>query len=1003
MATAKKKTPAATSIPDIVNQGNQSAEIKPKAKKATSAAKAKDTENAAVKKSATPKRKITLQASTPATTGVETTPPVVDNQKKTLKKAAEPATKTATTTDAATGLQIHFFLRFYTNPGQNLFITGSHPLLGANDLDKALPLQYYNPEGWAVRLDLPAGDIPDEDISYNYVLKNADGSVSFDWGNDKQLPFSQYKSGQLYLVDAWNHPGYFENVFYTVPFKNVFFKDNYIASKPGSSKLFTHTFRIKAPLLTKGQVPCIVGNNGALGKWDTSSPILLGREAQEDVWRVQLNLSGAIFPLVYKYGVYDTVAKKFIRYEDGPNRLLNDAIAPAKQTIVNDGFMVLPDTTWKGAGVAIPVFSLKSAGSFGVGEFSDLNLLTDWAKKVGLKLIQILPINDTTATHSWVDSYPYAAISAFALHPMYLNLDKVVSDSNRQLLHELSIERQRLNKLDTVDYEAVNKIKWHILREIYPSQKAATFKSAGYKNFFTNNSHWLVPYAAFCFLRDKYNTADFNQWPQHKTYLAEDVEALTKSKENEDAVAIHYFIQYHLHVQLKEATDYAHSQGVVVKGDIPIGIYRYGADAWQQPGLYHIDVQAGAPPDDFAITGQNWGFPTYNWARMKQDGFAWWKQRFAQMSYYFDAFRIDHILGFFRIWSIPIESVEGIMGHFEPAIPIHINEFSEKGIWFDYLRYTLPFINDQILNDNFGEQQDAVRSDFLKYDGFGSYQFKPEYATQRKLEQYFSRQENNEHNRWLKQSLYNLLSNVILFEVKGSEGTQFHFRFGVDATSSFKSLEAGTQYQLRELYINYFFRRQDVFWKQEALQKLPALKRVTNMLVCGEDLGMVPACVPDVMKQLGLLSLEIQRMPKDPASQFFHPNDAPYLSVVTPSTHDMSTIRGWWEEDRVQIQQFYNKELGLPGTAPHFCEADINKAIVLQHLYSPAMWSIFQLQDILGIDKTIRRDNPHEERINIPAIPQYYWRYRMHLLLEQLLDAENYNAALSTYIRDSGR
>ena len=971
MATAKKKATTSEYLANTATAGKDSTEKNSKKKLVPSSGKA--------------------------------TAAVVVEKKKVTKKPLENKTLETNTSKVKPVLQINFFLRFYTNPGQNLFITGSHPLLGGDDVDKALPLQYFNNEGWTLRLDFSVGQLPTEDMHYNYLLKNADGSVSYDWGNDKCIEFTKINTSLVYIVDAWNHPGFIENAFYTVPFKNVIFQDHYFDTKPHSDLIFTHTFYIKAPLLTKGQVPCLIGNNEALGKWDTTSPVLLGRHANEDVWHVRLNLSTAIFPLVYKYGVYDTDEKKFIQYEEGANRILNDANEHDKQTIVRDGFIVLPNNSWKGAGVAIPVFSLKSENSFGVGEFTDLHLLTDWAKKVGLKLIQILPINDTTATHSWLDSYPYAAISAFALHPMYLNLEKVLGEKNKQLLHELSVERQRLNNLDAVDYETVNKIKWRLLTEIFPSQKAATFSSVDYKSFFESNSHWLVPYAAFCFLRDKYNTSDFNQWPEHNIYKEKDVKALTKLKKNEDAISIHYFIQFHLHLQLKEATDYAHSQGVVVKGDIPIGIYRYGADAWQQPELYHIEMQAGAPPDDFAITGQNWGFPTYNWARMKQDGFAWWKQRFAQMSYYFDAFRIDHILGFFRIWSIPIESVEGIMGHFEPAIPIHVNEFNERGIWFDYLRYTLPFINDKVLNDFFGNHQEMVCRIFLKYDGFGKYQFKPAYATQRKLEQYFSRQENNEHNRWLKQSLYNLLSNVILFEVKDSDGTQFHFRFGVEATVSFQSLDPGTQRQLRELYIHYFFQRQDAFWKQEALQKLPALKRVTNMLVCGEDLGMVPSCVPDVMKQLGLLSLEIQRMPKNPASQFFHPNDAPYLSVVTPSTHDMSTIRGWWEEDRAQTQQFYNRELGLPGDAPHFCEAEINKAIVLQHLYSPAMWSIFQLQDILGIDKTIRRENPHEERINVPAIPQYYWRYRMHLSLEQLLGTDYFNSALSGFIKDSGR
>jgi 4-alpha-glucanotransferase len=175
------------------------------------------------------------------------------------------------------------------------------------------------------------------------------------------------------------------------------------------------------------------------------------------------------------------------------------------------------------------------------------------------------------------------------------------------------------------------------------------------------------------------------------------------------------------------------------------------------------------------------------------------------------------------------------------------------------------------------------------------------------------------------------------------------------------------------------------------------------MLVCGEDLGMVPTCVPEVMRQLGVLSLEIQRMPKDSQSEFFHPSNAPYLSVVTPSTHDMSTIRGWWEEDASKTQRFYSNILGRRGIAPLHCTADINKEIIIQHLHSPAMWCIFQLQDIMGMDGTNRRKDPAEERINIPADPKHFWKYRMHMGLDDLINKTEFNKELRTYVTSSGR
>ena len=934
-----------------------------------------------------------------AGSGVEKDPKIAS---AITKKKAGPKKKIL----AKTGVQkIIFQIRFTTVPGQDLYLMGDHSLFGNNEVEKAIPLQYFNEDYWHLSVEIPASAIIDQDITYHYILKNADGTLNYDWGNDKTFNLAKIHSEELLMVDAWNYAGYFENSFYTEPFTQVLLKQNRTIVKTVSHKKGTHILKVKSPLLSKEQTLCMLGSGDKLGEWDTSNPLLMSREEGSDFFALSLDLSKESFPIAYKYGVYDTAKNAFVRFEDGNNRVLHDAGKANRETVINDGFAVLPNNTWKGAGTAIPVFSLRTQQSFGTGEFTDLKLLVDWAVKTGLKMVQILPINDTTATHSWIDSYPYAAISAFALHPLYLNISKIFdSVPARKRLQKLEAERLRLNALSAVDYEAVTKIKQEYAVFAFKENGTTVLASEDFKAFFEQNKHWLVPYAAFCYLRDQYGTVDFSKWPAYKQYSATDIAKLADpSSAAYHEIALHYFIQYHLHLQLKEATAYAHANGIIVKGDIAIGVYRHGADAWQNPELYHLNFQAGAPPDDFAVTGQNWGFPTYNWQRMREDGFSWWKQRFEQMSYYFDAFRIDHILGFFRIWSIPMDAVEGIMGHFVPAIPVHLNEFNSNHIWFDHFRYTQPYITENVLWQVFGYDNELVKSLFLKHTGDGNYILKPEYKTQRLVEKHFASLEQDTQHEKIRQGLYTLISNVILFEAENGDGQHFHFRIGMENTSSFRSLEYGTQQQLRELYVNYFFRRQDDFWMKEALQKLPALKRVTNMLVCGEDLGMVPDCVPEVMKQLGLLSLEIQRMPKDVKTEFFHPNDAPYLSVVTPSTHDMSTIRGWWEEDRARIQRFYNNQLGQWGDAPLYCEAWINKAIVLQHLYSPAMWSVFQLQDLLGISETLRREDPNEERINIPANPKHYWQYRMHLNLEQLLEADDFNEELKGFVTASGR
>ncbi len=902
-------------------------------------------------------------------------------------------------------MKVTIRLRFHTHFGQMLFLCGDHEWFGGGQPGRALPLHYLNEEFWEVTLDLPDSPLPKAPVSYYFLFRDGDGPAVEDFGGDRKLDLASLGGRHTVIMDSWNSLGTVENVFFTEPFKNVLLdrvKGAVSAEPPAGA---THWFNVKAPLLPKGKTICLTGGAVSMGGWNQAAPVLLHRGNVNGSFCAQLDLGRQTFPLAYKYGIYDLERKAFDGYEAGADRALAEPAPQDGQVVVNDGFARLPAARWRGAGVAIPVFSLRGANGFGVGEFSDLPLLADWARDAGLKLIQILPVNDTTATHTWHDSYPYAGISAFALHPLYLNLERMAGAAYRDSLASLSKLRQQLNALETMDYEAVMNAKLAFVREIFPAQREKTLAGAEYQKFFEENKYWLEPYAAFCFLRDKFGTADFNQWPEHRVYCAEKIGALASSDTAaRDEMALHGFIQFHLHLQLREAADYVHAKGLILKGDIAIGVSPQAVDVWQHPGLFHTDMQAGAPPDPFAAKGQVWGFPTYNWPRMKQDGYEWWKHRLAQMSRYFDAFRIDHILGFFRIWSTPWSAVEGILGYFVPAIPVEIDEFAARGIVFDYERFTRPFINDKVLREIFGDDAGTVKREFLNPPSLrGTYSPKPEFATQRDIENYFASREKDERQARLKEGLFDLISNVLLIEAPGGAGGTFHFRLGMERTASFRQLDAEIQARLRDFCDAYFFRRQEERWRREALEKLPALKRVTNMLICGEDLGMVPQCVPGVMKELGLLGLEVQRMPKAARQKFSGPANAPYLSVVTPGTHDMNTIRGWWLEDTKVTQLFFNEELGRPGPAPSECEPSINREIIRQHLDSPAMWSIFQLQDILGMDASLRRADVDAERINVPAIVRYQWRYRMHLPLEKLAAAQNFNRLVETMIRESGR
>lgn len=897
-------------------------------------------------------------------------------------------------------MRIHFRLPFKTFWGQRIGVVGNLPLLGNQDVNKAFNLHFNQPDIWMGELEIESSRI--ESLEYKYILINDQtGQILEEMGPGRMISLSAEKVEHLYCVDVWNAPNLLENTFLTAPFVKVLLKDSHASGILKVLKKHSHVLKVKCPTLSANQQLCIVGDCDALGNWSVVNPQLLTKINEED-WAIGLDLSDVKSDVHYKYGYYDIADGHFVCFEDGWDRTIKYQQLKNVKIQVHDGFINIPSPKWRGTGVGIPVFSLRSQKSFGVGDFSDLKLFIDWAEKVGIKLIQVLPLNDTIGTHSDLDVLPYAAISAFALNPLFLHLPSIGKlPADHPMALKYAESQKELNAKPLVDFMEVINFKLAYAREACLSQMSAFLKKKDFLKFKDENAHWLLPYAAYCVLRDKFGTSDYRKWEEYATFDATKIEEFSSADQaHYPDIVVNYFIQYHLHLQLSSAHDYAHKHNVVLKGDIPIGVNRNSVDTWTHPDLFHLDRQAGAPPDMFAVKGQNWELPTYNWETIQKSGFEWWRKRFAQMSNYFDTFRIDHILGFFRIWQIPEEQEEGIMGHLYPSVPVHINEFGEKGIWFNYNRFCKPYITDSVLWEFFGEDASWVKTNCLQIEDGWVLRLKPEYSSQKAVDKMYIEGKFNENIKW---GLFDLISNVLFFETEGSGGTQFYPRFGMQGLTSFRDLDDSTKKKLDEIYVNYFFKRQDANWYKSGMDKLPSLKRASNMLICGEDLGMMTQCVTEAMNDLNILSLEVQRAPKTNTKEFFHPADAPYLSVVTPSTHDMSTVRGWWEEDRGVTQRFYNNELGHWGEAPYYCEWWISRDILLQHLYSPAMWAIFQLQDLLGISEKLRRVNPHDERINVPSNSKFSWRYRMHLNLEDLLSEEDFNKELRNFIKESGR
>ena len=440
-----------------------------------------------------------------------------------------------------------------------------------------------------------------------------------------------------------------------------------------------------------------------------------------------------------------------------------------------------------------------------------------------------------------------------------------------------------------------------------------------------------------------------------------------------------------------------------MKGDIPIGISRFSADAWVSPELFNLNTQAGAPPDDFSVLGQNWGLPTYNWDEMAKDGFQWWKNRFRKMAEYFDAYRIDHILGFFRIWEIPMNAVHGLLGYFNPALPFSAEELRNSyDFWIDPDVMTHPLILDWMLNDFFGDMKEEVKERFLDRVGGDRYCLKSFIDTQEKVEKYFAGIDKDEKTERVKNALLGIIDDVLFIEDPYNKG-HYHPRIAAQYTYQYRVLSDYAKWNFNRLYTDFFYHRHNDFWYGKAMWKLPPLLDSTSMLTCAEDLGMIPDCVPEVMDRLQILSLEIQRMPKDTGTEFGDTWHYPYYSVCTTSSHDMAGIRGWWESDRDATQRFYSHVLHESGNAPHFAEPWICDKIISLHLESPSMLCILPLQDWMSCDGSLRRENPNDEQINDPSNPRHYWRYRMHLTVEELMRKDSFNAAMRQRIAESKR
>lgn len=861
-----------------------------------------------------------------------------------------------------------------------------------------LPLETTDGERWACDWCVES---PEKSYTYYYSVEREGRAVKTEWLMIKhQLEVNAKKAAAYTLYDHWKTMP--EDAFlYSSAFTDCINHQVPQVMKPETGSKIVRLI-VRAPQLRDGERLGVLGADKALGAWNVQKILPMTQHTYNE-WVADIDathLEGR--HLEFKFVAFRN-AKNELLWENSMNRTVDLPEMKAGELVsyeLDQASFALYNR--KLAGTQVPVFSLRTRKSAGIGDFGDLKTMIDFVASTGQKVLQLLPINDTTITHTWTDSYPYSCISVFAIHPQYADLHALPELKDAKARAEAEKTRAELNALDKIDYEKVNDFKINYLRQIFNQEGGKMMKTAEYKAFFQDTELWLVPYAQYSYLRDKNGTADFNQWPDHQVWDEAERKALADPKTAAyKNVAFFYFVQFVLDRQMQEAHEHAKAKGVILKGDIPIGVNRNGCDVWTEPKYFNLNGQAGAPPDDFSANGQNWGFPTYNWFEMLKDGCQWWNRRFQNMARYFDAYRIDHVLGFFRIWEIPVHSVHGLLGQFAPALAMSREEIESYGLHFQEDRFTRPFITDWVLDRMFHERAGEVKEKYLDRLDDERYQMKPEVDTQRKVEALFA-DVTDEKELWLRDGLYALISDVLFVRDHTNPGV-FHPRISAQLDFIYESLYDNDKAAFNRLYNDYFYRRNNQFWYQEAMKKLPKLVQATRMLVCAEDLGMVPDCVPWVMDELKILSLELQSMPKDPSVKFGHLSRNPYRSVCTISSHDMPTLRMWWDENIQRTQEYYNTMLYRQGPAPHPLPGWLASDIISRHLTSPSMLCILSIQDWLATDEALRLPDADAERINIPANPKHYWRYRMHLNIEDLAADKRFVQSITEMISQSGR
>lgn len=861
------------------------------------------------------------------------------------------------------------------------------------------PLRMRSDDGkhWHLSIELPANKV--DEIDYGFTVRSSHEFIDEEKGHGQFAHHLLFHNTPHITVKSLWHSDTGKNYLYSSAYTDIvspFTKDEATTDSINQSDIVI-SFTDYVPPTDCNIYLC--GSNDATGCWIPRHGIL-GRKVHHGTWAFpMLNNDIPAEGIHYKFVLVDE-QNGHTTWENGQDRFLAPADPANGKNIINTYTPILPQDEMKVAGVVVPLFSLRSEQSWGIGDFGDLKKLIDWAADCGLSVIQLLPVNDTTREGNWHDSYPYNPISAFALHPLYLDFNSLPSLKSKTKLKLYLRRRAAVNSLSLLDYDEVFDLKESYLHDYYEENKQDILRSTKYKIFKRDNADWLVPYSFFRYLLKVNGTANFRRWPQFREYDQISLQRWAIANNILDDIEFYGVVQFLLDKQFSQIHEYARQRGIILKGDIPIGVSRDSTTAWLQPKYLNFDSQAGAPPDQFSANGQNWGFPTYNWPAILQDDGMWWHQRLNHMARYFDAYRIDHVLGFFRIWEIPIQHIYGTLGHFNPGLPLTCSELLIMGFTSDPEVYTRPRFTEGEMQSHFGELLPVAKEYFFEFGEDGKWTIIDKYVnSQRAIDIALREMGFSGQQRELFLSAYN----NVLFISDSSAPQNYHINIWGKNTRAYRRLSESDKLAYNRIFQYFFYERHNRHWTEEAYRRLPKLTCATSMLTCAEDLGMIPDCVPPVLKDLNILTLEIQTMPKRGSGRFSDLADNPLYSVDTISTHDMAPLRLWWKQNPDAAADYWYNQLGRTTPVPSLLSPEDCHTIIKKHLEANSLLAIISLQDWLGISPTLRSNQLEQEQINHPEIPRHYWRWRMLPTIEQLSANKELTATIRQMMKDAQR